>query len=94
MFVRMMPLILLMVSHEATLLADDPPSLQQQLAKEPIADLVKAARLRGDAGRGAILFFQPFLTCSKCHDGEAGTQLGPDIAKTDKKVVLWVYAFI
>jgi putative heme-binding domain-containing protein len=64
---------------------DSHTTLQQQLAKEPIADLAKAARERGDAGRGAMLFFQPFLTCAKCHDGEIGTQLGPDIAKIGKE---------
>ena len=31
-----------------------------------------------------MLFFQPFLTCAKCHDAETGTQLGPDIAKAGK----------
>jgi putative heme-binding domain-containing protein len=59
--------------------------LTQQLLKEPPAELAKAARERGDAGRGAVLFFQPFLTCAKCHDPETGTQLGPDIAKTGKE---------
>src|SRR5262245_38082081 len=57
------------------------PTLQQQLVAEPVASLAKAARERGDAGRGAVLFFQPFLSCVKCHDADTGTQLGPDIAK-------------
>jgi putative heme-binding domain-containing protein len=65
--------------------AADPLSLTQQLASEPVAELAKAARENGDAGRGAVLFFQPFLTCAKCHDGETGTQLGPDIAKAGKE---------
>jgi putative heme-binding domain-containing protein len=65
--------------------ADQPPTLQQQLANESITDLAKSAKERGDAGRGAILFFQPFLTCAKCHDGETGTQLGPDIARAGKE---------
>jgi putative heme-binding domain-containing protein len=58
-----------------------PPSLSEQLRAESPADLARAARERGDAGRGAVLFFQPFLTCAKCHDPETGTQLGPDLAK-------------
>ncbi|MCE9561394.1 MAG: c-type cytochrome [Planctomycetes bacterium] len=75
--------LLFLLSGEAC--AVEPPAgLQQQLAKESIAELAKAARERGDAGRGAVLFFQPFLSCAKCHDGETGTQLGPDIAKADK----------
>src|SRR5436190_24230057 len=65
--------------------AAEPPTLQQQLAKESPAELAKAARERGDAGRGAVLFFQPFLTCAKCHDAETGTQLGPDIAQAGKE---------
>ena len=62
-----------------------PPPLTQQLLKESAADLAKAARARGDAGRGAVLFFQPFLSCAKCHDEETGTQLGPDIARAGKE---------
>ncbi len=61
-----------------------PPGLAQQLLKEPVADLAKAARERGDASRGAVLFFQPFLSCAKCHDAETGTQFGPDLSKPDK----------
>ena len=60
-------------------------SLQTRLAREPVADLATAAREKGDAGRGAVLFFQPFLTCAKCHDAEVGTQLGPDIAQAGKE---------
>lgn len=63
-----------------------PPTLTQQLQKESPAELAKAARERGDAGRGAVLFFQPFLTCAKCHDSEIGTQLGPDLAQASKDV--------
>jgi len=56
--------------------------LAERLAAESAAELAKAARERGDAGRGAVLFFQPFLSCAKCHDGDA--QLGPDIAKAGR----------
>jgi putative heme-binding domain-containing protein len=66
--------------------ADWPPTLSQQLQKESAAELAKAARERGDASRGAVLFFQPFLTCAKCHDSEVGTPLGPDIAAAGKEV--------
>ena len=59
-------------------------TLQETLAKEPVADLAKSARERGEAARGAVLFFQPFLTCAKCHDGEHGTQLGPDLANVGR----------
>lgn len=61
------------------------PSLQERLSKEPLTSLAMAAREKGDAARGAILFFQPFLTCAKCHDAQLGTQLGPDLAKIGKE---------
>ena len=61
------------------------PTFQQSLAQEPVAELAKAARTKGDAARGAVLFFQPFLTCAKCHDAEGGTQLGPDLSKVGKE---------
>jgi len=32
-----------------------------------------------------VLFFQPILTCARCHDAETGTQLGPDIARAGKE---------
>jgi hypothetical protein len=53
--------------------------------KESPAELAKAAHERGDAGRGALLFFQPFLTCAKCHDSETSTQLGPDLTQAGKE---------
>jgi putative heme-binding domain-containing protein len=77
--VRITAIVLLLAGSARS--ADKP--LQEQLAAEPVADLTKAVRERGDAGRGAILFFQPFLSCAQCHDGEA--QLGPDIAKAGKE---------
>lgn len=66
--------------------AQEPARLHDLLAKETPAELAKAARSQGDAGRGAVLFFQPFLTCSKCHDDAAGARFGPDISKGGKEV--------
>lgn len=65
--------------------AAEPPTLAERLAKESPAALAKAAREQGDANRGALLFFQPFLTCAKCHDGDTGPRLGPDIAQAGKE---------
>jgi putative heme-binding domain-containing protein len=59
--------------------------LQERLRQEPLTNLANAARERGDAGRGAVLFFQPSLTCARCHDAESGTQLGPDIAQAGRE---------
>ena len=64
---------------------DRPPSLSESLAKESPADLARAAVERGDAARGAVLFFQPFLQCARCHDGETATPLGPDLARLGKE---------
>jgi putative heme-binding domain-containing protein len=64
--------------------AAEPPTLTRRLLSESVADLAKDARERGDAGRGAVLFFQPFLTCAKCHDADTGTQFGPDLAQSGK----------
>jgi hypothetical protein len=67
--------------------ADAPLTLQQQLVQEPVADLAKAARARGAAAREAVLVFQPFLPCARCHDDDTGTQLGPEIAKGMSKLL-------
>ncbi len=61
--------------------ADPAPSLAESLQGEGVANLAKSAREAGDAARGAVLFFQPFLQCSRCHDGPSGDSLGPDLAR-------------
>src|SRR5262249_60117935 len=60
--------------------------LEQQLLREGPASLAKAARAQGDPDRGALLFYQPQLSCTKCHacggkDGES--PLGPDLARPE-----------
>lgn len=63
-------------------------SLQDQLLQEGAASLAKAARQQGDAQRGAIVFHQPFLACTKCHSvGQANApqMLGPDLTRPDLK---------
>jgi putative heme-binding domain-containing protein len=56
-------------------------SLDVELQQVPIKDLVVAARELGDAARGAVVFFQPQMACSKCHAVGKGTAnaLGPDL---------------
>src|SRR5947207_11335482 len=81
---RALAVVMVSLTLAAPTRAAEPPTLQQQLASEPVAELARAAREKGDAARGAVLFFQPFLTCARCHDPETGTQLGPDIAKVGK----------
>lgn len=80
---RWLPALAVLVCGPLPLRAQ-PETLGQKLTKEPLAVLAKDAREKGDAGRGAVLFFQPFLSCAKCHDAESGTQLGPDLSRADK----------
>ena len=46
------------------------PPLQQQLEKEGVAALARAARAQGDASRGAFVFYRPELVCTR--DGYFG----------------------
>ena len=54
--------------------------LEGRLRSEDPAALAREARRLGDARRGASVFYQPTLTCTKCHASETGTPtLGPDL---------------
>jgi putative heme-binding domain-containing protein len=60
-------------------------TLEERLQAEAPAALVQAARARGDADRGAALFYQPQLACARCHPcGDKGATLGPDLARPEK----------
>lgn len=60
--------------------------LQEQLLKEDLEKLTQDARKRGNARRGAVVFYQPAATCTKCHlEGEKASPLGPDVAKMGKE---------
>jgi putative heme-binding domain-containing protein len=66
-----------------------PGPLDQQLRREDPAALARDARRLGDARRGALVFHQPALTCTRCHLGEradAPPPLGPDLAAMGKEV--------
>ena len=60
-------------------------SLEDELKLAGAANLVKAARELGDAQRGAVVFYQPQLACTRCHipDKETG-RLGPDLTRLGK----------
>ena len=59
--------------------------LQEELAGESPETLAKLAKELGDAKRGAIVFYQPYLACTKCHTSEySERQLGPELTKPDK----------
>jgi putative heme-binding domain-containing protein len=57
-------------------------TLDAELKRESSAELAAAARELGDPTRGAIVFHQPSLACSKCHvvNSEAASALGPNLA--------------
>jgi putative heme-binding domain-containing protein len=57
-------------------------TLEARLLGEEPAALARAARAQGDPVRGAILFHQPQLSCTKCHTcGGKESPLGPDLAR-------------
>ena len=56
--------------------------LEQNLKNVAPRVLVDLAMREGDAARGAVVFFQPSMACSKCHSVGDGfqTSLGPHLA--------------
>ena len=62
-------------------------TLEQRLLSESPENLVQAARTLGDPKRGAILFYQPYMACTKCHTvGKRDYGLGPNLAQLVEKV--------
>src|SRR4051812_33920880 len=63
------------------------PDREVQLLREDPTALARDARIKGDPVRGAVLFHQPFLSCTKCHSaGGTTSPLGPDLAKPEAGV--------
>jgi putative heme-binding domain-containing protein len=62
------------------------PGIEQQLLGENRDALVKEALRVGDPVRGAIVFHQSYVTCTKCHSAgeEVAHPLGPDLARLEK----------
>jgi putative heme-binding domain-containing protein len=62
-------------------------SLDEELRQMRPADLAGMAKRNGDAVRGAVVFFQHHMACSKCHSvGDAKpSALGPDLATLGKE---------
>jgi putative heme-binding domain-containing protein len=83
---RLAPIVLWLIAWSSAR-GDTAPSLEQRLKAEGHAALAEAARELGDPRRGAVLFFQPQLGCSKCHgDGVAKPTLGPDLGRLAEPV--------
>jgi len=59
--------------------------LESVLLQEGVSALATAATKDGDATRGAIVFHQPYLTCTQCHHPDtSGNRLGPDLSTAEK----------
>ena len=57
-----------------------PESLEQQLKAVGATYLAEQSRLRGDARRGALVFFKSAAACASCHSTGGGlSPLGPDL---------------
>lgn len=66
--------------------------IEAELKAESLSTLAKAARERGDAKRGAVLFYLPYMACRKCHAISGPSPLGPNLAelgenKTDEHII-------
>ena len=63
-------------------------TLDEDLRRVPAAELAALAKTEGDAMRGAVLFFQQHMACSKCHAVEKASRksLGPDLTTLGKEV--------
>lgn len=61
-------------------------TLSATLIEEDASSLATAARKKGDAVRGAILFSQKKLNCSGCHQPRATDLLGPDLSQVGSDV--------
>ncbi|WP_436298389.1 DUF6797 domain-containing protein [Stieleria mannarensis] len=58
-----------------------PETMEQQLRGADPDDLAEQVRLRGDAQRGALVFYKSAAACANCHgSGGDATPLGPDLA--------------
>ena len=62
-----------------------PQSLGQQLKSVPLDFLAKESQSRGDAQRGAIVFYKSAAACVSCHSsGDEDSPLGPNLASVGK----------
>jgi putative heme-binding domain-containing protein len=59
--------------------------LHEELTAESPATLAETAREIGDAKRGAVLFYQPYMACRQCHAISGPSPLGPNLAELGEK---------
>ncbi|XZE20945.1 DUF6797 domain-containing protein [Pirellulaceae bacterium SH449] len=74
--------ILSMISWSLVIASAYAQTLDSELQPVPVGELANSARQLGDATRGAIIFHQPSMACSKCHvvGGDEKLALGPDLS--------------
>ena len=81
-------LLIILLSAATAAAQELPPAatLERLLLAEKADVLARDALATGDPARGAILFYQPYLTCTKCHSAGEEIQhpLGPDLARLDR----------
>ncbi len=79
-------IITLVIALKASLASAQ--TLDDELRRTPVRELAAAARTAGDAARGAVVFFQPHMACSKCHVIGKSQQnaLGPELTALGKDV--------
>ena len=61
-------------------------ALEGQLLAESLSDLAKDAMVKGDAVKGAKLFYAEKTACATCHDSKADYQLGPELTLARKDI--------
>ena len=75
-------LIAILLTRTAPLLGQ---TLEESLLAEPASRLAADALDQGDAKRGAVVFYQPFMSCRKCHHvDDFGQQLGPELSRWEQ----------
>src|SRR5690349_90286 len=77
--------ILVLIAIAGPTARGQPRNLEADLLREDAAALAATARKQGDPVRGAILFHQPHLSCTKCHaaGSRGASPFGPDLAKPE-----------
>lgn len=78
----------LLVAVIAMVATSEAQTLDEDLRQTSAAELARLAKTEGDAIRGAVLFFQQHMACSKCHAvGKAPlNSLGPDLTTLGNEV--------
>ncbi len=79
--------VLFILANGNFLEAQTKQHLEDQLQKEPVAQLANLIKQNGDASRGALLFYKRELNCVKCHVSKTdSSQLGPELEKLGEKL--------